>query len=92
MSTDGAGLTRFLPYSLQGEYDKAELLYARCQAIQEKVLGPDHPNLATTLNNRAVLLGSQVSGLPRARGDHLQVFECFSHRECCHLLAEIRGR
>ena len=44
----------------QGKYDKAEPLYERCQAIQEKVLGPEHPNLATTLNNRARLFVEQV--------------------------------
>ncbi|CAN0474349.1 unnamed protein product, partial [Scytosiphon promiscuus] len=43
----------------QGKYAEAEPLYARCQAIQEKVLGPEHPDYATTLRNRAVLLKSQ---------------------------------
>ena len=46
--------------SCQGEYVKAGELYERCQAIQEKVLGPEHPSLATTLHNRAVLLQAQV--------------------------------
>ena len=46
--------------SCQGEYAKAGELYERCQAIQEKVLGPEHPSLATTLGNRAVLLQAQV--------------------------------
>ncbi|CAN0390435.1 unnamed protein product, partial [Laminaria digitata] len=45
---------------MQGKYAEAEPLYARCQAIEEKALGPEHPSLATTLNNRAGLLGSQV--------------------------------
>lgn len=39
---------------------EAEPLYERCQAIDEKVLGPEHPELAKTLNNRAVLLNKQV--------------------------------
>ncbi|CAN0413880.1 unnamed protein product, partial [Laminaria digitata] len=41
---------------MQGKYAEAEPLYARCQAIEEKALGPEHPSLATTLNNRAGLL------------------------------------
>ena len=41
---------------IQGNFAEAERLYERCQAIDEKVLGPDHPDLATTLNNRAALL------------------------------------
>ncbi|CAN0515401.1 unnamed protein product, partial [Ectocarpus sp. 12 AP-2014] len=40
-------------FELQGKYSEAEPLYERCQAIDEKVLGPDHPSLATTLNNWA---------------------------------------
>ncbi|CAN0433527.1 unnamed protein product, partial [Scytosiphon promiscuus] len=42
-----------------GKYTAAEPLYARAQAIVEKVLGPEHPSLAATLNNRAGLLRSQ---------------------------------
>lgn len=45
----------------QGRDAEAESLYDRCQAIQEKVLGPDDPELATTLNNRAWLFESQAS-------------------------------
>ena len=44
----------------QGKYADAEPLYERCQAIEEKVLGPEHPSLAITLNNRAGLLQAQV--------------------------------
>ena len=44
----------------QGEYAKAGALYKRCQAIDEKVLGPEHPSVATTLHNRAGLLEAQV--------------------------------
>ena len=46
--------------SCQGEYAKAGELYEQCQAIQEKVLGPEHPELAETVGNRAVLLQAQV--------------------------------
>lgn len=45
---------------LQGEYARAKPLYERCQAIQEKALGSDHPILARTLNNRAGLLQTLV--------------------------------
>lgn len=36
----------------------------------ERVLGPDHPNVATTLNNQALLLSSQV----RVQGNSLEVW------------------
>ena len=45
---------------MQGKYAEAEPLLARSQAIREKVLGPEHPGVATTLNDQAVLLESQV--------------------------------
>ena len=38
----------------------AARLYERCQAIQEKVLAPEHPDLAATLHDRAGLLRTQV--------------------------------
>ena len=44
----------------QGKYDDADPLYQRALAIDEKVLGPDHPDVAADLNNRAGLLESQV--------------------------------
>lgn len=49
-----------LSTTLQGKYAEAEPLFERCQAIQEKVLGPEHPDLAVTLGNRALLLACQV--------------------------------
>ena len=45
---------------MQGKHAEAEPLYKKFQAIQEKVLGPEHPSLATTLHSRAGLLQSQV--------------------------------
>ena len=33
-------------YDTQGKYGEAELLHKRSLAIKEKVLGPDHPNVA----------------------------------------------
>ncbi|CAN0249525.1 unnamed protein product, partial [Ectocarpus sp. 13 AM-2016] len=44
---------------VQGKYAEAEPLYERSQAVQEKVLGPEHSDVATSLNNRAGLLESQ---------------------------------
>ncbi|CAB1107477.1 unnamed protein product [Ectocarpus sp. CCAP 1310/34] len=43
-------------YICQGNYAEAKPLYERSQAIRKKVLGPDHPDVATVLNNRAGLL------------------------------------
>lgn len=49
--------------SLQGKYDEAGPLYERSLAIREKTLGPDHPDVAESMNNRAVLLDNQVNAL-----------------------------
>ena len=38
-----------------GRYAEAEPLYRRSLEIREKQLGPDHPDVATSLNNLAVL-------------------------------------
>ncbi|CAN0337518.1 unnamed protein product, partial [Ectocarpus sp. 12 AP-2014] len=46
-------------FNIQGKYTDAERLYERCQAIDEKCFGPEHPHVATTLNNRAELLRAQ---------------------------------
>ena len=37
----------------QGRYAEAEPLYKRSLAIREKALGPDHPDVGTSLNNLA---------------------------------------
>ena len=37
-----------LASSTQGRYAEAEPLYKRALAIQEKALGPDHPDVATS--------------------------------------------
>ncbi|HLZ57787.1 MAG TPA: tetratricopeptide repeat protein, partial [Ktedonosporobacter sp.] len=39
----------------QGKYEEAEPHLQRALAINEKVLGPDHPSTATALNNLAGL-------------------------------------
>ena len=64
--------------SCQGELAAAGALYERCQAIDEKVLGPEHPSLATTLSNRAVLLEAQVRA-----GGVVKRNVCFAHGGGC---------
>ena len=46
-------------YTDQGRYAEAEPLYKRSLAISEKALGPDHPDVGTSLNNLAVLYQAQ---------------------------------
>ncbi len=43
-------------YKDQGYYAEAELLYKRALAIVEKALGPEHPHVATSLENYSALL------------------------------------
>ncbi len=43
-------------YQAQGRYAEAGSLYRRALAIKEKALGPEHPRVATTLENYAALL------------------------------------
>ncbi|CAN0225770.1 unnamed protein product, partial [Ectocarpus sp. 12 AP-2014] len=45
--------------SAKGNYDEAEPLFRRAQAIREKMLGPDHPKVAASLNSLAGLLTIQ---------------------------------
>jgi hypothetical protein len=47
-------------YYEQGQYAQAEPLHRRALAIREKALGPDHPDVATTLNNLCLL--SRICG------------------------------
>lgn len=57
----GGSLAHSFPLlGMQGKYEKAESLYDRSLAIREKTLGPDHPAVATVLNNQAGLLNKQV--------------------------------
>ena len=54
----------------QGNYAAAEPLYRRALAIREKALGPDHPDVATSLNNLALLLqkkGNYAAAEPLCR-------------------------
>jgi tetratricopeptide (TPR) repeat protein len=45
-------------YHDQGQYAKAEPLYHRALAIDEKSFGPDHPNVARDLNTLALLFSA----------------------------------
>ena len=49
------------PSTTQGKLDEAAPLYKRAVAAWEKALGPDHPLVATGLNNQAELLRQMVS-------------------------------
>ena len=46
-------------YKEEGRYADTEPLYKRSLAIREKVLGPDHPDVAQSLNNLADLYSAQ---------------------------------
>ena len=46
---------------MQGKPEEALPLHTRSREIFEKVLGQDHPNVATLLNNEALLLQAMVS-------------------------------
>ena len=48
-------------FTSQGKPEEAEPLYKRAVAVWEKALGPDHPNVASGLNNQAELLRQMVS-------------------------------
>ncbi|CAB1096625.1 unnamed protein product [Ectocarpus sp. CCAP 1310/34] len=54
---------RSLAIREKGNYDEAGKLYERSLAIREKALGPDHPDVAQSLNNWAGLLGKQVRAI-----------------------------
>ena len=45
-----------IPPADQGKYDEAEPLFKRSLEINEKVYGPDHPDVARGLNNLGALL------------------------------------
>jgi len=51
-------------YEKNTVYQKAELLYKRAVAMEEKALGPKHPDVATRLDN--------LAGMYRAQGKYAQ--------------------
>jgi tetratricopeptide (TPR) repeat protein len=46
-------------YLNQGKYAEAAELYQHALAIEEKALGPSHPNVATVLNNLGIVYQAQ---------------------------------
>ena len=48
-------------FRIQADFAAARPLYERALAIREKVLGPDHPETATSLNNLATLLQARAT-------------------------------
>ena len=46
-------------YDSQGKYNEAEPLYQQALALRQKLLGDDHPDVASSLNNLAGLYKSQ---------------------------------
>src|SRR5438445_648492 len=43
----------------QGNYPQATIIFSRALAIREKTLGPNHPDVAVSLNNLAALYRTQ---------------------------------
>jgi len=75
---------------LQGELSEAEKLVKRTQEIFEKSLGQDHPNIATILCNRAVLLIDQVRAtrkLRRGWKEQVKTVATFGYG-CCLLMLQ----
>jgi tetratricopeptide (TPR) repeat protein len=64
-------------YFNQGQYAKAEPLFRRALTILEKALGPDHPDVATSLEHYALCLRamdrSQEAEPLEARGEHFKL-------------------
>lgn len=50
----------FFALPFQGKYAEADALYLRAIEVGEKMVGHDHPYLATSFNNRAELLRAQA--------------------------------
>ena len=58
---DASALRNSQNFSIaQGKHEEALPLCQRSRAIREKVYGPDHPAVATALNNEASLLQDMV--------------------------------
>lgn len=47
----------------QGKFREAETHYERSLALREKVLGPEHPDVAISLSNTAALMIAQVKNI-----------------------------
>lgn len=73
------GLRALLVMVVQEEYGEALQLYERSLSIREKVLGPNHPDVANSLNNLADLLRKQV----RVDAAHRHGIFTLFHRDIC---------
>ena len=77
---------------------EAEPLYRRALAIDEASGGADHPNVATTLNNLAVLLRPRTGWLRPSRSsaarsdpDRVRARTGYEHPRLQHVLTNYRG-
>lgn len=61
-------LTSHVSLPLQGKHAEADPLYVRATDILETAFGPDHPQVASSLNNRAVVLADQVTAVKNSVG------------------------
>lgn len=71
--------------ALQKKYERADELFMEAIAIEEKTLGPEHPDHAKTLNNRVVLLQAQVRQLG------LVLLASGTHDYLVHLLTDVHA-
>lgn len=58
----------------KGMCEEAGPLYERSLAIREKAVGPDHPDVATALNNLAGLWMTQVRPVRRFQASPVVLF------------------
>ena len=59
-----------LPALSQGKLSEAEPLYARCQPVEERVVGQKHARLAVALHHRGVLLSPCFSAAMHVMSAH----------------------
>ena len=77
----------------QGRYQKAIPLAKRCLAIAEKALGPDHPNVAASLNNLGLLyysLGDHAKAEPLLKRS-LEIYEKVRGPDHPHVATSLNG-
>ena len=67
-------------FASQGKFEEAEELYRRSLDIREKALGPDHPKVATSLNNLAECLKGQVRTAGQLSKHYAVPDKCFRSR------------
>lgn len=68
----------------QGKYDEAGQFYQRALAITEKVYGPNHPEVAQSMNNQATLLFKQV----RTVGTLSTSRALYKHEQCLMIVGQ----